>query len=49
MRVIDPRERLPVLAAQRSTTPTDLSQIISERPRYLHRSLICEGRRPGKA
>lgn len=37
MRVIDPRTRLPELAAQRRTTLTDLSRIIGERPRYLHR------------
>lgn len=37
LKIYDPRERLPALAAQRRVTLTDLSRIIGQRPRYLHR------------
>lgn len=37
LKIYDPRQRLPALASQRRVTLTDLSRIIGQRPRYLHR------------
>jgi hypothetical protein len=37
LKIYDPRERVPALAAQHRVTLTDLSRIIGQRPRYLHR------------
>lgn len=42
MKIYDPRERLPALAAEWRVTLTDLSRMIGERPRYLHR-FVREG------
>ena len=42
LKIYDPREQLPALAAQRRVTLTDLSGIIGQRPRYLHR-FVREG------
>ena len=42
LKIYDARERLPALAAQRRVTLTDLSGIIGQRPRYLHR-FVREG------
>lgn len=37
LKIYDPRERVPALAAQYRVTLTDLSRIIGQSPRYLHR------------
>lgn len=42
LKIYDPREQLPALAAQRRVILTDLSGIIGQRPRYLHR-FVREG------
>ncbi|THG39536.1 hypothetical protein [Sphingomonas olei] len=42
LKIKDPCERLPALAAQYRVTLTDLSRIIGQRPRYLHR-FVCDG------
>ena len=37
MKIHDPRENVPALAAKHRITLSDLSRLIGERPRYLHR------------